>query len=488
VTYADIIEEVEAIEAELARRSLRAFVEAAWPIVEPDTPFKANWHIDALCRKLEQVTKGDVTRLLVNIPPGTSKSLIVSVFWPAWEWATHPPKRFLCASYGESLAVRDNLKVRTIVESQWYRRHFALRLKTDQNAKQRFDTIQTGWRIGTSVGGRATGEHPDYIIIDDPHSAAEAQSEAERQSAIDWFDMTISPRGVGRGVRFVVIMQRLHEVDLSGHLLAKGGWDHVCWPMRFEPDRKDADDPRTVPGELLWPEQFTETKVAQLERDLGSYGAAGQLQQRPVPGEGGLIKRHWFRWYTPGLKPAVSRIVISADLALRAKETNDYSAIGVWGEKGPDVYGLKSIRGRWDYPELIRQIRSLHQWAREQWPFLIPEVIVENAGAGPEAVAELRQTIPGVIAEMPKGDKVQRVHAVLPLIEAGNVWLPGAARPDGHVDRSLKDLPEWVPLFLDECSAFPLGANDDQVDQMTQALRRLHRPKGGAGFADLSGL
>lgn len=478
---------LEAIQAELARRSLRRFVEAAWPIVEPDTTFSRNWHIDRLCTKLEAVTRGEIPRLLVNVPPGTSKSLIVSVFWPAWEWINNPSLRYLTASYSDTLTVRDNLRVRDIVSSEWYQRFFDVRFRPDQNAKTRMDTTASGWRIATSVGGRATGEHPDRIIIDDPHTAAQAISDAERQAAIDWFDRTISSRGVSRGARLVVIMQRLHESDLSGHLLAKGGWEHVCFPMRYEPGRPSPDDPRTQAGELLWPDIFTEAKVAQLERDLGSYGAAGQLQQRPSPAEGGLIKRAWWKWYPPDQKRTVTEIVISVDTALKSKETNDPSALGAWGAEGPQVYGLKLLAGRWDYPELIRQIEALYGWCREQWPSVTPTVLIENTAAGPDAVAELRHRIPGVIAHTPKGEKIQRVHAVLPIIEAGNVWLPGACLPDGRVDSGYPGLPSWVEPFVDECAAFPTGAHDDQVDQMTQAIKRLHRPRSVFGYADLQG-
>lgn len=477
MTVAEITEAEQELAAIDATLSLRSFVEAAWPYVEPDTQFVGNWHIDRLCQKLEAVSRGEIARLLINVPPGTSKSLIVSVFWPAWEWASHPALRYLTASYSDALTIRDNLRVRDIVGSAWYQRYFATRFRADQNAKTRMDTTASGWRIATSVGGRATGEHPDRIIIDDPHTAAQAVSDAERQSAIDWFDRTISSRGVSRGARTVVIMQRLHEQDLSGHLLAKGGWHHVCWPMRYEVGRGDTDDIRTEPGELLWPDVFTPDKVAQLERDLGSYGAAGQLQQRPSPAEGGLIKRAWWKWYPPDHKPAVSEIVISVDTALKSKQTNDPSAIGVWGAKAPHVYGLKLTVGRWDYPELIRQILALHAWVKQQWPAINPTVLIENTAAGPDAVAELRHHIPGVLAERPKGEKIQRVHAILPILEGGNVWLPGRALPDGRVDVGLSNTPSWVEPFVDECAAFPTGAHDDQVDQMTQAIRRMHRPK-----------
>ncbi len=458
--------------------------------------FVPNWHVDVLCDALERVSRGTCQRLLVNIPPGTAKSLVAGVFWPAWEWASSPSLRYLTASYSDTLTIRDNLRVRDICDSAVFQDAFGSEVvfRPDQNQKTRMDTLAGGWRIATSVGGRGTGEHPDRIVIDDPTNPKEAMSDVERQSANDWFDRTIATRGVSRGARIVVIMQRLHEQDLSGHLLARGGWSHLCLPMRYEEGRSCGEDPRTRAGELLWPSLFTEAKVLQLERDLGSYASAGQLQQRPSPAEGGLIKRAWWKWFPPSrLTNASERlplrsIVISVDTALKAKQTNDLSALGAWGGIGPDYYGLKVLAGRWDFSELLRQITGLYEWARETWPSVMPMVVVENTAAGPDAVAELRTKIPGVIADTPRGEKTQRVHAILPAIEAGNVWLPGRALPDGRVDVAMPGLPSWVSPFIEECAAFPVGGHDDQVDMMTQALRRLHRPRKGFAFGELEGL
>lgn len=272
MTKALALPTMEEVDAELAKRYLHDFIIQAWPLVEPDTPLSWNWHLDELCAVLEAVTRGEITRVVINVPPGTAKSLTVSIFWPAWEWASNPGLRYLTASYGAHLTIRDNLRLRAVVTSPWYQRHYGLRLSGDQNSKVRFDTTAGGWRIATSVGGVGTGEHPDRIVIDDPLTADQARSDAERRTASDWFDRTISTRGVVRDVRTVVIMQRLHEEDLAGHLLGKGGWEQVRFPMRFDPKHADPRDHRTKAGELLWPELFDETRVRQLEYDLGPYG------------------------------------------------------------------------------------------------------------------------------------------------------------------------------------------------------------------------
>jgi predicted phage terminase large subunit-like protein len=284
------------------RLTLLAFIEQAWHLVEPESAFVPNWHIDALCQHLEAVSRGEILNLIINVPPGCAKSLIVSVFWPAWEWTQHPELRYLCASYDQALATRDNLRVRNIIESEWYHsRYPRLQLAGDQNQKTRFNTTRGGWRLATSVGGKATGEHPHRKIIDDPHNVKRAESDTDREAVRQWFDLTVSTRGVALKAATVIVMQRLHEDDLSGHVLstARSKWVHLCLPMRFETGRMPAtpigwNDPRTTPGALLWPALFPEQSVTDLATALGAYGEAGQLQQRPAPAKGGIFERGWF--------------------------------------------------------------------------------------------------------------------------------------------------------------------------------------------------
>ncbi len=330
------------------QRSLYEFIQEMWDTIEPDKAFVPNWHVEQLCWVLELVEKGIIKRLIINIPPGSLKSLVVSVFYPAWLWAKNPRKRILTAAYGAHLTSRDNLRMRDIIQSPKFKRYFNVTLHEDQNTKTRYNTSEGGWRIATSVGGVGTGEHPDLIIIDDALTAAQAESEPERETANTWFDRTISSRGISRGVAIIVIGQRLHEDDLPGYLLKKDreGWTLVCFPMRYEkctcpgvpdtlqrktnrdefgplfnrariaawkafidtvpePDRcllhksnpawtPDPLDIRETVGEVLMPQIFTPEVLAQLELDLDTYGVAGQLQQRPSPEGGGLFKMEYF--------------------------------------------------------------------------------------------------------------------------------------------------------------------------------------------------
>src|SRR5215472_12763100 len=213
------------IETELASRSLREFVRQAWHVVEPSTPFVPGWHIDAIIEHLEAVTRGQIRNLLINVPPRHMKSLLVSVFWPAWEWIRHPERRWLYSSYAASLAQRDSVLCRRLIESPGYQQRWGrvFSLTSDQNTKGRFDNSRTGCRLTTSVGGAVTGEGGDRIVCDDLHNVQEAESDSIRKNTVDWFDVVMSTRvNNPKTAAKVVVMQRCHQQDLSGHLLEQG--------------------------------------------------------------------------------------------------------------------------------------------------------------------------------------------------------------------------------------------------------------------------
>jgi predicted phage terminase large subunit-like protein len=475
---------LEEIDAEFAGRSLREFVIQAWPIVEPSTPFVPGWHIDAIIEHLEAVTAGKTRLLLINVPPRHMKSLLVSVFWPSWEWIRFPERRWLYSSYGAQLSIRDSVKCRRLIESTWYQQRWGDRfaLTSDQNTKGRFDNIRSGYRLSTSVGGAATGEGGDRIVCDDPHNVQEAESDAVRKGTLEWFDVVMSTRtNDPKTAAKVVVMQRCHQQDLSGHLLEQGGWEHLCLPAEYEGARCATSigwsDPRNEHGELLWPDRFGAAELAVLKRSLGSYGAAGQLQQRPSPAEGGMLKRHWFRfWQPPGanLPPVIVRMpdgayqsvvaeeigtveeqVQSWDCTFKNLETSDYVVGQVWGRRGSAFVLLDQLRGRMDFPETVSAVRRLSN----KWPHTIAKLIEDKAN-GSAVIQMLAHEIPGILPVNPEGGKVARAAAVSPLIEAGNIFLP-------HPQRA-----PWVNDFIEECAAFPNGAHDDQVDAMTQALLR----------------
>lgn len=476
------------VERELATRSLREFVRQAWHVLEPLTPFVQGWHIDAIIEHLEAVTRGQIRNLLINVPPRHMKSLLVSVFWPAWEWIQHPQRRWLYSSYGAQLSMRDSVTCRRLIESPWYQARWGDRfaLTSDQNTKGRFDNNRSGYRLSTSVGGSVTGEGGDRIVCDDPHKVDEVESDTVRKAAIDWWDVAMSTRvNDPKTSAMVIVMQRCHQRDLSGHLLEKGSFEHLCLPAEYEGSPRVTSigflDPRQIHGELLWPERFGAKEIADLKISLGSYAAAGQLQQRPSPAGGGLIKRHWFKfWQAPGanLPPVVVRFpdgtqrqvmaeaiatveerAQSWDCSFKDLDTSDFVVGQVWGRIGSYFLLLDQVRDRMDCPATVKAVRALSaKWAG------CSAKLIEDKANGSAVLQMLGREIPGLLPVNPGGGKVARAAAVSPLIEAGNVYLPHPAQAP------------WVEDLIEECAAFPNGAHDDQVDAMTQLLLRWNMP------------
>ncbi len=465
---------LEAIDAERARRRLYVFVQQAWQYADP-SKFIASWAIEAVCEHLEAVARGQIKRLLINIPPRHSKSLTAAVFFPAWAWITHPEISFLTASYSHDLSKRDSQRCRTVIRSPWYQQYYGdcFSIVDDQDEKTRFKNDKGGQRIATSVGGIGTGDGGDIIIVDDPHKADEVWSDTKRQSVLDWWDTTLSTRlnDPANGA-YILIMQRLHVNDLAGHVLEKGGWEHLCLPARYEPERKCATsigwtDPRTIDGSLLLPERFPEPEVARLEESLGSIGAAGQLQQRPVARGGNLVKEDWFRVYDEIPRSTISRIVQSVDSGLKDGPKNSRSVCVTGADTPHGVYILDVWADRVDFPGLESAIVA----CSDKWN--PDEILIEDKASGIPLIQRLKRerkdfTTP-IRAIEPVGDKFTRMMSVTPQIEAGFVFLPRSA--------------SWLQDFINEITAFPNHPLKDLADALSQLLRYLHN--GNRSMADI---
>lgn len=475
------------IKAERTRRqaetSLYAFVQQAWHVVEPGVPFIPSWHIQVICEHLEAVSRGEITRLLINIPPRHSKSTIVSVLWPMWEWIHAPEQKFLSASYSAVLSIRDNLKSRRLIQSPWYQERWGDRfsLSGDQSAKQRYENNKTGYRIATSVGGTATGEGGSRLMLDDPHSAQEAQSEAMRETALEWFDQVWSTRlNNPKTDAMVTIMQRLHAKDISGHILNDiGGWEHICIPAEWDGQARKtslgAYDPRKVEGELICPSRFGSKEVEQLKLLLGEYGAAGQLQQLPSPAGGGILKTEHLRiWPNDKPIPDLFFIVQSYDTAFTERTSGDPTGCCVWGvfehERRRNVLLLDCWNEHLSYPVLKKRV--LDDWQAKYGgeknnlmkPARRPDVIlVEAKGSGQSLLQDLRlSNIPAVPYNPGRADKVARAHIAAPLLETGVFWALESNKNPGK-------LRTWAVPFYRQLEQFPNGEHDEMVDCFTQA-------------------
>lgn len=458
-----------AIEREACKRSLSQFVKLAWHVIEPSQPYVHGWHIDLICAHLEAVTRGEINRLLINIPPGTMKSLLVGVFWPAWEWGALglQSMRYVAASHSQDFAVRDTLKMRRLVASDWYQERWPVPMTKDQNEKTKFENARTGFRQAMAMSS-LTGTRGDRVIIDDPHSIEGAISDADRNRTLRVMRETVPSRlNNPDKSAIIVVMQRIHEQDVSGMLMADDyGYTHLCLAMEFETDRKCQTefgvDPREDDGDLLFPERFPRDVVDRDKRMMGSYAVAGQFQQRPSPRGGGLIKGIWFGRYSHDM-PAQGAIIF-ADTAQKTGERNDYSVFQCWAKSEGRIYLLDQIRGKWESPELLRRARDFWQKWSERGAV---KMMVEDKASGTGLIQQLKteHRIP-VFGIQRATDKLTRVQDAMPQIECGNVMLP-ANTP-------------WVSDFVSECEAFTADnshAHDDQIDPMCDAIKEFLQTK-----------
>ena len=459
-------------ERELCRLSLADFAQRAWRVLEPAAELKWGWLLNAICRHLEAVTEGTINRLLMNVPPGSMKSLLTGVIWPAWEWGPRgmPHMRYVGTAHEEQLAIRDSRRCRDLIKSDWYQELWPIELLADLDGKREFGNTGKGIRQARSFTSM-TGVRGDRIILDDPISADSANSTAKLEAARIAFTETLPTRINNEKSAIVVIMQRLHEKDVSGVILEMGlPYVHLCIPMRFDPAHRCTTsigwtDPRTKTGELMFPERFAEAQVAELERTLGSYGSAGQLQQRPAPRGGGIIRLEWFQYWRN--LPQLEFRVITVDTAQKTAEANDYSVLQCWARStvGHAIM-IDQIRGKWEAPELLVQARSF--WIKHfNSPIPIHQkatlrgMYVEDKVSGTGLIQTLRREGVPVLPLQRHKDKISRGHDASPFIESGNVLLP-------------EDAP-WLSDFLAEVESFPSGTHDDQIDPMLDAINLVQR-------------
>ena len=448
---------------ERAEQSLYEFVQQAWHIVEPDRSFIPGWHIAAICEHLEAIWAGTIRNLLINLPPGHCKSRLCNVFFPAWVFIRNPSARFFHASYAQELATRDSVDCRYVIESDWYQQRWGhlVRLVDDQNQKIKFGTSARGWRMATSVGGRGTGEHPNFVIIDDPHNVRQAESDAERLDCLKWWDATMASRGLLLGVRKVVIMQRLHVSDLSGHIINRGDFDHICLPYRYEPDRMKPTaigwtDPRTESGEILWPEVPEQMK--QVFASFAPRLDAGQLQRRPIPEGGAMFKRDWFI-IVPWL-PSKAQIAVRYWDKAASGDQGDYSAGVLIVSYDHLWYVADVIRGRWSIRQRNQIILNTARADEARFPQVATVVEQEPGSGGKESAQFTIHQLAGmrVRADKVTGSKEVRAQPFADQCEAGNVRIVKAA---------------WNSSFIDELCVFPAGDFDDQVDAASGAFAHI---------------
>lgn len=477
-----------AVQASLLQEDLREFAKHAWHVLEPQTKLKWNWALDAICDHLMAVTRGEITHLLMNVPPGCMKSLLTGVIWPAWEWTAEERRhlRYLGTSHKQDLAIRDNMKCRRLIQSRWYQERWPIRLTSDQNAKTKFENDKTGFREAMAFTSM-TGSRGDRVILDDPLSVDDGNSEASLLAAETTFREALPTRVNNEASAIVVIMQRLHEKDTSGIIIDdKLDYVHLMLPMEFEPERRCRTsigfvDPRTKLGELLFEDRFSATQVKRLKRTLGEYATAGQLQQSPTPRGGGMFKtKHVMLWPAKRKLPDFEFVVQSYDTALTEKTASDPTACTVWGvfklKNEPRVMLLDAWDEKLNYPKLRKKVLGdwkaiyggtegddLHPGRRAD------AILVEEKGSGISIIQDLRAArLPALAYNPGKADKIARAQQVMPFYESDIVYvIESAAEPNTPIS--------WARPFVKQLTTFGPGvtAHDDYVDTFTQALMLL---------------
>lgn len=516
----------QARKAQEGEGGLLEFVRYFWHVLEPETPLVEGWPLDALCEHLEAVTRGRINRLLANVSPGSTKSLVTDVFWPAWEWGpmNMPHLRYVTFSYSAMLTERDNGRFRDLIISKEYQDLWSHRFKVRKVGETRVTNDKHGWKLASSVGGVGTGERGDRVVLDDPHNVKESESQTVRDETVRWFRESMSNRlNDPERSAIVIIMQRLHETDVSGVIISEDfDYCHLMIPMEFEPGREASEgnqigwrDPRgfdedgyelvgdeleAAAGSLAWPERFPAHVVEGIKHDIGIYAYVGQYQQRPEPRGGGIFKRDWWQEYTPKdgkTFPQFDYVCASLDGAFTANEQNDPSALTVWGTfstpgrrrgimlchawrkflemHGPKVEreGDEILRPGMSPKEVSRRNAMFKERASEFWGlvewtvdtcrrFRVNVLLIEAKASGITVSQEIRRLY-----------KNEDFSVILVTPVGDKV---ARAHAVVHVwSQGLVYAPErdWADMVKDEMATFPRGRFKDLTDSATQGMKHL---------------
>lgn len=414
-----------------------------------------NWHHETICNALQRVYNGDCRRLIINIPPRYSKTMLVVEYFSAWCFAKAGDCNFLSTSFSAELAAKSSVNARNILIQEWFTELFDISIDKTFASQSYWKTTSGGEFYAVGAGGTITGfgagkkrdTFGGCVLVDDPQKPNDIYSDKLRESVIEWFKSTLFTRlNNPKKTPIIVIMQRLHEEDLSGWLLNGGTgeeWEHICLPIVNEQ------------GEPLWPFMHDLPEIEVLKKFPQTF--AGQYLQKPAPIEGDIFKMQWWRFYEEHETPNFVRIIHSWDTAFKTNNYNDPSSCTVWGvTSNNQFYLLDRINERLEYPDLKAKIKALHHkyWA--------DAILVEDKASGQSLIQDLKREggLP-IVAIKVDSDKATRAFAVTGHIESGNVFLPSKA--------------PWLTEYMSQLGHFPNGKHDDDVDSTTQALNYLNR-------------
>jgi predicted phage terminase large subunit-like protein len=459
--------------SELMRSDFSGFIDRSFEELNSSTRFLPNWHIELLADRLEKVRLGLIKRLIINVPPRSLKSHCASIAFPAWLQGHDPSAKIIAVSYAQEFADKLARDSRALMLSPFYKRLFPTRL-AGRKAVDEFETTAGGYRLSTSVGGVLTGRGADFIIIDDPLKPEEALSATQRKAVNDWYGSTLFTRLNSKvDGAIVLIMQRLHQDDLVGHVLELGEeWEVLNLPAIAEHDEAyevesfgEAQILGRKAGDALHPDREPLETLEKLRRQLGTYNFMCQYQQQPMPPEGMMVKPGWFKTFDLNDPPRFDRIVQSWDTANKVSQLTDYSVCTTWGLWQKRYYLLDVFRQRLEFPDLKRMVKNLAELHHASI------VLIEDKASGTQLIQDLRRERLSIVQPcQPDADKIMRMHAQTPTIEGGFVFLPKQAH--------------WLDDYIREVTSFPGSKHDDQVDSTAQMLRWSNQPFPGEGILE----
>ncbi len=446
----------------LIRNDFTSFIHKVFNTINPGTKYYCNWHIELISEYLKAVERGDIKRLIINMPPRSLKSVSISVAWPAWLLAKKPESRIMVASYSQILSTKLSLDTRFVMNSDWYNEIFpATRIHPKQNQKNKFLTTKYGFRFATSVGGSATGEGGDILIVDDPHNPANIASTKIREKVINWYKETFSTRLNNRHEgRIVIVMQRLHEDDLTGYLVKnrKEEWKVLKIPtLATEFISYKIGDYSYVmeEGETIHHKLFNSQIIEKLIKEIGQNNFLAQYQQSPVKNSSSLLNTDHLKFYT-NLPSNFSHIILSWDTAVKVGENSDYSACTIWGIVGDIYYLISCLEHKYEYPQLKKQAKSLYH------QYLPSKILIEDKASGQSLIQDLRaEGMKNIVSCKPVTDKITRLATCMDLFEAGKVLIPATGYHSYIVQKQLLN--------------FPGSKHDDIVDSISQFLNYIKK-------------
>jgi predicted phage terminase large subunit-like protein len=469
-------------------KSYLEFFKRAWRELEPNTKLNLNWHIIYLCKRLQAEIERIIKRkkkvrdIIINVPFRSGKTRIVNEILNAWAWTIAPHLKFITSSYEAELSTRKATSCRRVMRTKWYQRHWPLKMVIDQNNKAFYQNEKSGYRMATSTQGTATGEGGDVLIIDDPIKPLEANSEVALNKAIEHYEQTFYSRlnEPSIGIR-IIIMQRLHENDLTGHLLAKcpADYEHICFPGEETDNIKPTHFSRYYKNGLFDRVRLDYETLEKYKIILGSFGYAGQILQTPNPATGGIFKKYnWAFWQKSGQKfepvkfkdedgallscPLVTlpntfdEQMQAWDTPFKDTDISTFCSGGHIGKKGPDIYLMDEVHKKMDYPAAVKAVKSFSKLHPKR-----SSIIIEDKANGPAIVADLKRTMAAIIPIPADKDKLTRAMPLSRAVESKNVFLPHP------------NIKPWVYDFIDEFAKFPKGKYNDRVDMLAHGYNKI---------------